>query len=185
MAARPEVMAEPDVIVPADVPPELWANGLGITRVMARRLAWRLSIAEIRGRMRFSSMPGIDRVLIPLGEATLPLNIDGTWHQVEPGRGIRFAGESRVLPSAGGRAVSVVNMMVRRAMAEVAWRVESHRGAVHVPAATAATVVLSATPATGGLALPPGTTLLPAARSRSLLCDEALVARFDVTSVAR
>ncbi|WP_438854833.1 HutD family protein [Agromyces sp. M3QZ16-3] len=174
--------AEPDVVVPSDVTAELWANGLGITRVMARRLAWRLSIAEIRGRMRFSSLPGVDRVLIPLGDHPLPLNIDGRWHHVEPGHGVRFAGESRVLPSTGGRAVSVVNLMVRRGLADVSWHVSSHRGFIPVPPSAAAAVVLSATTATGGLALPAGTTLLPATHSRSVACAEALVARFDITS---
>lgn len=183
MSTASELVAEPDLIVPADVTPELWANGLGITRVMARRLAWRLSIADVRGRMRFSPLPGIDRVLIPLGDAALQLNVDGVWHRVEPRRGIRFAGESRVLPSTSGRSVAVVNMMVRRGLADVAWRIDSHRGALPVPASVAATVVLSAKPATGGRALPPGTTLLPAARDRSLACNEALVVQFHIAPV--
>ena len=89
-----------------------------MTRVLAKTLAWRLSIAELRGRMPFSQLGGMDRILIPLSSQPLRLTIDGIEHQVSREEGIRFRGESRVVASVDRGGVSVVNLMVRRTLAE-------------------------------------------------------------------
>ena len=163
-------LADLDVVTPADASPESWANGLGVTRVLAKRLAWRLSIAELRGRMPFSAFPGIDRVLIPLSAPTVTLAVDGVERRVTRERGIRFRGEARVVATADRGGVSVVNLLVKRGLAEPAYRVELHRGMVRVdPTATL-----------DGLPLPPGSALLQSPRERRIVCESALVARFHL-----
>jgi len=172
-----------DVITPNDAASESWANGLGVTRVLAKTLAWRLSIAELRGRMPFSQLDGIDRVLIPLNRSTVRLTIDGVEHQVSGDQGIRFAGEARVVATADRGGISVVNLMVNRGLATATCRIRRHRGRVPVSPLTTATVLLFGTARVDDLPLPPGSALLQSARDRSILCDSALIAQFDIAAV--
>ena len=174
-------LADLDVVTPADASPESWANGLGVTRVLAKRLAWRLSIAELRGRMPFSAFPGIDRVLIPLSAPTVTLAVDGVERRVTRERGIRFRGEARVVATADRGGVSVVNLMVKRGLAEPAYRVELHRGTVLVDPAATLTVLLAGAATVDDLPLPPGSALLQSPRERRIRCESALIARFDLT----
>ncbi|MBW9110719.1 HutD family protein [Microbacterium ureisolvens] len=174
-------LADLDVVTPTDASPESWANGLGVTRVLAKRLAWRLSIAELRGRMPFSAFPGIDRVLIPLSAATLALTVDGVERRVTRERGIRFRGEARVVATADRGGVSVVNLMVKRGLAEPTYRVELHHGTVRVDPAATLTVLLAGTATVDDLPLPPGSALLQGPRERRISCDRALIARFDLS----
>lgn len=169
-----------DVITPNDASPESWANGLGVTRVLAKRLGWRLSIAELRGRMPFSQPPGIDRVLIPLSRPTVSLTIDGVEHRVSRSEGIRFPGEARVVAPADRGGVSVVNLMVNRQLADAAYHIREYRERVPVSPSATVTVLLSGAATVDGLPLPPGSALLQAARGRSIVCEAALVARFDI-----
>ena len=178
-----DLRAELDVITPQDATSESWANGLGVTRVLAKTLAWRLSIAELRGRMPFSQFPGVDRVLIPLRNSTVRLTIDGVEHQVTANEGIRFAGEARVVASADRGGVSVVNLMVNRGLATATCHIRGHRGRVPISPLTTATVLLSGAARVDNLPLPPGSALLQTARPRSILCDSALVAQFDIAAV--
>lgn len=173
-------LAELDVVTPADASPESWANGLGVTRVLARRLAWRLSIAELRGRMPFSALPGIDRVLIPLSAPTVTLAVDGIERRVTRERGIRFRGEARVVATADRGGVSVMNLMVKRGLAEPAYRIAVHRGSVEVDPATSLTVLLAGAATVDALPLPPGSALLQSARPRRIVCESALIATFDI-----
>lgn len=174
-------LADLDVITPADASAESWANGLGVTRVLAKRLVWRLSIAELRGRMPFSAFPGIDRVLIPLSAPTVALAVDGVERRVTRERGIRFRGEARVVATADRGGVSVVNLMVKRGLAEPAYRVERHRGTVRVDPGATLTVLLAGAATVDGLPLPPGSALLQSPRERRIACESALIARFDLT----
>lgn len=178
-----DVLADLGIVSAASVAPEPWANGLGVTRVLTERLAWRLSIAEIRGRMPFSSLPGIDRMLIPLDRSELTLGIEGVPHRVTRGRGIRFAGEDRVVPSTSGRPASVVNIMVRRALAELTCRIERADGFVPIPPARAATVVLEGTAWFDDIPLYAGTALLASSHPRSIRCDGALLAIVEIGPV--
>lgn len=170
-----------DIVSPADVSPEPWANGLGTTRVLAKRLGWRLSMAEIRGRMPFSALPGMDRILVPLSVPSLGLTIEGETRRATRTEGIRFAGEARVVPFSTGGTVSVINLMLHRGLAQASWSITTHRGSVEA-STTAATVLLSGRASVDGLPLAPGSALLPTARARTLVCDDALVARFDIVA---
>jgi len=174
---------ELDVVTPRDAKSESWANGLGVTRVLAKTLAWRLSIAELRGRMPFSQLGGMDRILIPLSSQPLRLTIDGIEHQVSRDEGIRFRGESRVVASVDRGGVSVVNLMVRRTLAEAACDIRAHRDRVPVSPSTTVTVLLSGSATVDDLPLPPGSALLQTARPRSILCESALIARFEIAPV--
>lgn len=173
-------VADLDLITPADVSPESWANGLGVTRVLAKRLGWRLSIAELRGRTPFSAFPGMDRVLIPLSEAVV-LEIDGVEHRVTRESGIRFAGEAPVSAIGGRDSVSVVNLVVRRGLAEPAYRIAEHIGEFRIDPAATFTVLLAGEATLDALPLPPGSVLLPSPRERVIRCHTALAVRFDLT----
>lgn len=175
-----DALADLDVVTPADASPESWANGLGVTRVLAKRLAWRLSVAELRGRMPFSRLDGIDRVLIPLSAPTLALTLDGGEQRVTRERGIRFPGESRVTATADRGGVSVVNVMVKRGLAVADYRIGVLRGVVTVDPAATITVLLAGRATVDELPLPPGSALLQSPRERRIVCESALVARFDI-----
>lgn len=103
------------VIRPSGVVPTPWANGLGTTRELARddNGAWRLSLADIGTEAEFSSLPGIDRLLIVLS-GSVALRMDGVERELGPGDFVEFAGEAAV----SGRALTIgatdVNLMVSR-----------------------------------------------------------------------
>jgi len=179
-AADAGAMAGLDVITPADVAPEPWANGLGVTRVLAKRLAWRLSIAELRGRMPFSSLSGVDRVLIPLNAPAVALVVDGVERRVTRERGIRFPGEARVVATTDRGGVSVVNLMVKRGLASPTYRIGVQHGVVPVDPAATLTVLLTGTATVDDLPLPVGSVLLQGTRNRRIHCESALIARFNV-----
>lgn len=96
-----------------------WANGSGITRELLRDSAapapwnWRLSVATVSEPDPFSSLPGIGRILVAIGDVPLSLSIDGRAQHAQPGQLIFFAGESDVA-SVGYVATRDVNVMVRR-----------------------------------------------------------------------
>ncbi|MFH8251941.1 HutD family protein [Microbacterium sp. B2969] len=176
-----DVLADLDVVTPADVSPQPWANGLGTTRVLVERLAWRVSIAEVRGRMPFSLLPGIDRILIPLTEPALTLMVDGVDHRVTSAAGLAFAGEAHAIAATGGRAVSVLNVMTRRALARTTWRIETHRGPFAVDPADTLTALVAGAARLDGIPLPLGSVLPTGSRPRALECADALIARFRVS----
>jgi environmental stress-induced protein Ves len=103
----------------ADVPRSRWANGLGETVELWRTPAAgpfdaRLSIATIGSDAPFSSLPGVDRVLLSLSPHPLTLDVDGGRMVLEQFDTVAFTGEAAV------RAVGVttpgydLNLMVRR-----------------------------------------------------------------------
>lgn len=102
-----------------DCPEVAWANGRGITRQLLRDgeapepWNWRLSVATVSEPGPFSSLPGIDRILVCVGDTPLTLRIDGLAQEVQPGHPIAFVGESDVA-SLGTVATRDVNVMVRR-----------------------------------------------------------------------
>lgn len=103
-----------------DCPEEAWANGSGVTRQLLsdgeapEPWNWRLSVATVSEPGPFSSLPGIDRILVCVGDSPLSLSIDGLVHEVQPAHPISFVGESDVA-SLGTAATRDVNVMVRRA----------------------------------------------------------------------
>jgi len=69
----------------ADLAPEPWRNGAGVTREVARsfepdgsdRPRWRVSIADIATDGPFSRFPGVHRVAVLLDDAAVELTVDG------------------------------------------------------------------------------------------------------------
>lgn len=107
----------------AEVRPEPWANGAGVTRQLWLEQArgegtfeWRLSLAELVADASFSTLPEVDRVFLPLEGLGHSLSIDGRLQPLAPRVPVRFAGEadvSLVAPTAG----LALNLMARRGVA--------------------------------------------------------------------
>jgi len=167
--------ADLGVVRPSDVPPERWANGLGVTRVLAARPAWRISLAEIEGRMPFSPFLGADRVLIPLTAPGVRLEVDGVERLVGPHSGLAFRGEDRVIAETGGRRISVVNFMARRSSGRMRWEIRPVLGRIDADAD--AVVVLSGQVSSGDEILPPGTVLGAKNAVRAVAGPDAVIAR--------
>lgn len=110
-------MIDFDVVRPTDVPPEPWANGLGVTRVLVSRRHWRISIAEIDAVVPFSFLPGRDRVQIPLASAGVTLWIGDEARHVGQGEPVWFRGEDRVIGQPPDGGATVLNVMTERAHA--------------------------------------------------------------------
>jgi environmental stress-induced protein Ves len=179
----PVVTNEPEVVRPDDASPQPWANGLGVTRVLAERPAWRVSIAEIHGRMPFSTLPGFDRILIPLTEERLDLTIDGAPVRALRTRGVAFSGEARVTASTGEKPIEVLNVMVRRHLARASWAVDRVDDEIPVPGGATLTALVAGEALLDGVPLPVGSVLFRSSRARRLHCRAALVARVQVSPV--
>lgn len=110
-------MTDLEVIRPADVPLQPWVNGLGVTRVLVSRPHWRISIAEITVTAPFSSLPGRDRVQIPLTAPGVMLWIGDEARHVGPGEPVWFRGEDRVIGQPPDGGATVLNVMTERAHA--------------------------------------------------------------------
>lgn len=110
------------VLVPfADLTPQPWKNGGGVTREVAvfpngagmEDFLWRISLATVEVAGPFSCFTGIDRHLSVLA-GELALEVSGVAHRLKAGDGLAFAGD---VPSAGrptGGPVSDLNVMTRR-----------------------------------------------------------------------
>ena len=144
-----------DIVRPADIEPQPWANGIGATRVLAARPAWRISLAEIEGRMPFSPFLGADRVLIPLGLVGVTLEIDDTVRRVRPFTGAAFRGEDHVVADTVGERAAVVNLMSRRSSGRMHWEIRRVSGRIDADAD--AGVVLGGEVRAGSEVLPVGT----------------------------
>ncbi|GAA4484184.1 HutD/Ves family protein [Microbacterium panaciterrae] len=166
--------ADLEIVRPGDIEPEPWANGLGVTRVLAARPAWRISLAEIEGRMPFSPFLGSDRVLIPLSSEGVTLEIDGLQRRVLPRTGVAFRGEDHVSADTGGHRVTVVNLMSRRSSGLLRW--EIRRGADQIEAGMDAVVVLGGEVRAAAERLPPGAVVLSAGTSRVSVGRDGIVA---------
>jgi uncharacterized protein len=92
----------PHLVRFADCKPEPWANGGGVTRVVAKGrfgegsadFDWRLSVADVSTSGAFSKLPGVDRVIILTDGPGLLLTVDGHEHTLDPFRPLPFAGEA-------------------------------------------------------------------------------------------
>ncbi|MCU1694549.1 MAG: hypothetical protein JWR34_612 [Mycobacterium sp.] len=92
----------PHLVRFADCTPEPWANGGGVTRVVAKGrfggdsadFDWRLSVADVSTSGAFSKLPGVDRVITLTDGPGLLLTVDGQDHTLEPFRPLPFAGEA-------------------------------------------------------------------------------------------
>lgn len=95
-------MTNPHLVRFADCTSEPWANGGGVTRVIAKGqfeggsadYDWRLSVADVSTSGAFSKLPGVDRVITLTDGPGLLLTIDGEQHTLEPFRPLPFVGEA-------------------------------------------------------------------------------------------
>ena len=77
-----------------------WANGLGTSYEVAsdRNVdgvwTWRVAIAPVVEDGPFSVMPGVDRELVVIEGNGMTLSIDGEIVECQPGRVVRFSGDS-------------------------------------------------------------------------------------------
>lgn len=101
-----------------------WQNGGGVTYEVARApdgtgstpFTWRISIAEVEDDGPFSSLPGIDRIIMLIDGTQMALTIDGMRQPLRPGEPFAFSGDSRVtceVPS----PTRDLNVMTRRGVA--------------------------------------------------------------------
>ncbi len=110
-----------EIIRFADLEPEPWRNGGGVTReLVSHPLAasaqdgvwdWRVSIADLTKAGDFSPFPGMERVLTVVEGELLLLNVGGSEHPLEKYRPFRFSGEaasSATLPTGGIRNLNVI-----------------------------------------------------------------------------
>ena len=109
-----------EIIRFAELRPEPWRNGGGVTREIASHPKaasaqdgawdWRVSIAEVSKAGDFSKFPGVERVLTVIDGELLVLVVDGVEHGLEKYRPFRFSGEapsSSSLPTGDIRDLNV------------------------------------------------------------------------------
>lgn len=115
-----------EIIRFADLKPEPWLNGGGITRQIAGHSGaasgqvdaskhggwdWRVSIAEVGKAGDFSPFPGMERVLTVVEGELLLLTVDGAEHPLEKYRAFRFPGGAETtcaLPTGDVRNLNVI-----------------------------------------------------------------------------
>ena len=110
-----------EIIRFADIRPEPWRNGGGVTRELASHPKaasaqdgawdWRVSIADVSKAGDFSVFPGMERVITIIDGELLLLTVDGSEHPLEKYRPFRFSGEaasSATLPTGDIRDLNVI-----------------------------------------------------------------------------
>lgn len=106
------------VIRYAELKPERWRNGGGVTRQVASRPSadgsgwdWRVSLADVTKAGDFSPFPGMERLLTVVEGELLLLTVEGTERPVEKYRPFRFDGgaaTSATLPTGDVRNLNVI-----------------------------------------------------------------------------
>ena len=110
-----------EIIRFAELKPEPWRNGGGVTRELASHPKaasaqdgawdWRVSIADVGSAGDFSTFPGMERVITVIDGELLLLTVDGEEHPLEKYRPFRFSGEadsSSALPTGDIRDLNVI-----------------------------------------------------------------------------
>jgi uncharacterized protein len=110
-----------EIIRFAELRPEPWRNGGGVTRELASHPKaasaqdgawdWRISIADVASAGDFSTFPGMERVLTVIDGELLLLTVDGEEHPLEKYRPFRFSGEAAsasTLPTGDIRDLNVI-----------------------------------------------------------------------------
>lgn len=110
-----------EIIRFADIRPEPWRNGGGVTRELASSPKaassqdgawdWRVSIAEVSKAGDFSAFPGMERVITVIDGELLLLTVDGGEHPLEKYRPFRFSGDAAsggALPTGDIRDLNVI-----------------------------------------------------------------------------
>lgn len=112
-----------EIIRFAELRPQPWRNGGGVTREVAShpRAAssqdgtwdWRVSIAEVSKEGEFSAFPGMERVLTVVEGELFLLTVDGVEHPLEKYRPFRFSGDSPAYGSLPTGNVHDLNVITR------------------------------------------------------------------------
>ncbi|MBO1268887.1 HutD/Ves family protein [Arthrobacter cavernae] len=110
-----------EIIRFAEIRPEPWRNGGGVTRELASSPQaassqddawdWRVSIAEVSKAGDFSAFPGMERVITVIDGELLLLTVDGGEHPLEKYRPFRFSGDAAsggALPTGDIRDLNVI-----------------------------------------------------------------------------
>lgn len=82
--------------------------------MLANGPGWRISLARIAGDVPFSRYPGVDRVLLPVGDEPLTLLVDGERRLLRPGTHTAFPGEAAVRTEGVTRPARALNVMLER-----------------------------------------------------------------------
>lgn len=103
----------------AELKPERWRNGGGVTRQLASHPSadgsgwdWRVSLADVTKAGDFSPFPGMERLLTVVEGELLLLTVEGTERPVEKYRPFRFDGgaaTSATLPTGDIRNLNVIS----------------------------------------------------------------------------
>lgn len=116
-----------------------WANGRGTSYEVARHgeteWSWRVAIAPVVDDGPFSILPGVDRQLVVMDEASLEVTVDGVERHVGQGQTLAFAGESLVSARVPHGPTRDCGVMVRRGVASGSMLVASagsHHGRIVV-----------------------------------------------------
>ena len=116
----------------AKLAPEMWANGGGMTRTIAKRCAddhtvhWRVSVATLNGSAKFLLFPGLDRTLLPLDEGAVDLHSPDGASIARPGQPVRFSGDLQIWASVSAQPVNVLNVMIPRGAWQAGVSVSTH-----------------------------------------------------------
>lgn len=116
----------------AQVAPEAWVNGAGITRTIANcidpdgNVDWRISLATLDGSARFSRFPGVDRILVPVDNTSVELHAQDGHLVAAPIEPAHFPGDSPVWTRDIVRPTQVLNVMTRRAACRATVSVATH-----------------------------------------------------------
>ena len=103
---------------------------------------WRISVAEVREPGPFSSLPGVDRLLLLVEGGAMGLVVDGVAEPASRERALAFRGESEVVCASLPSGTTVdLNVMTRRGRFTASLEVASAEGALVVAAAVATLVV--------------------------------------------
>ncbi|WP_322074451.1 HutD/Ves family protein [Burkholderia cepacia] len=125
----------------AQVAPEPWANGAGVTRTIASRIDpdgnvdWRISLATLDGSTRFSRFPGVDRILVPVDNTSVELHAQDGHLVAHPIVPAHFPGDLPVWTTDIVRPTHVLNVMTRRVACRATVTVATHSRRLK-PAAT-------------------------------------------------
>jgi environmental stress-induced protein Ves len=111
-----------EIIRFADLKPEPWRNGGGVTRQVASypeaasadgSWDWRVSIADVSKAGDFSPFPGMERVLTVIDGELLLLTVDGAEHPLEKYRAFRFPGGASTYASLPTGDIRDLNVITR------------------------------------------------------------------------
>lgn len=144
----------PRVLRHADRVPAPWANGGGVTREVARSgpgpgFDWRVSVADVDRPGPFSTLPGVDRIIVLLDGTGLVLSVGGTDRVLEPLQPFAFSGDVPTTCTLRAGPTRDLNVMTARGRWEAAVDVVAVAGRLEVTPAGGEDLLLVA--AGGGL----------------------------------